>query len=351
MPAATAAAPVLAMLGPLENPDGSPARQNGGTLVERLAQMASVEHCPVAVRQVEPDQTEAELVAALRGAQVIIPYAGGAKALTTSLVEQLLPGGLRLVQLMSAGFDHIDVAGLAGLGVPVANNGGSNAIAVAEHAIGLLLSFYRRLPEALAHAHGGGWSAGTPLPELPLRREINGKTIGIVGFGNVGRQMARRLAGFDVELLYYDPLELPPGRDRELLATATASLDELLGASDIVTLHVPLDRQTRGMIGAAELRAMRRDAVLINTCRGPVVDEPALAAALRAGEIGGAVVDVTVLEPIEPDSPLLGLSNCMVTPHIAGDAAERGLRESVFCIRQVSLGPTHLFVLCDSPYC
>jgi lactate dehydrogenase-like 2-hydroxyacid dehydrogenase len=165
------------------------------------------------VRQVEPSLPEAELVAALRGAQTIIPYAGGAALLTPALVKQLLPG-LKVVQLMSAGFDHVDVNGLAELGVEVANNGGSNAIAVAEHAIALLLSFYRRMPEAIAHAHEGRWSAGSALPELPLRREINGKTIGIVGFGNVGRQIARRLSGFDVELLYHDPVELSPGRDR-----------------------------------------------------------------------------------------------------------------------------------------
>ena len=165
------------------------------------------------MRQVEPSLPEAELVVALRGAQTIIPYAGGAGKLTPTLVKQLLPE-LKLVQLMSAGFDHVDVNGLAELGVEVANNGGSNAIAVAEHAIALLLSFYRRIPEAITHAHEGHWSAGTALPELPLRREINGKTIGIVGFGNVGRQMARRLSGFDVELLYYDPVELSPGRDR-----------------------------------------------------------------------------------------------------------------------------------------
>ena len=165
------------------------------------------------MRQVEPAQDDDALVAALQGAQTIIPYAGGAKSLTPTLVAQLVPT-LKVVQLMSAGFDHVDVNGLAELGVEVANNGGSNAIAVAEHAISLLLSFYRRIPEAIAHAHEGRWSAGAGLPELPLRREINGKTIGIIGFGNVGRQMARRLSGFDVELLYYDPLELSPGTCR-----------------------------------------------------------------------------------------------------------------------------------------
>ena len=146
------------------------------------------------------------------------------------------PLPLRLLSLKEA------AAQLDELGVQVANNGGSNAIAVAEHAIALLLSYYRRMPEAIEHAHSGGWSSGPPLPELPLRREINGKTIGIVGFGNVGRQVpkflafcpspphthtgfhspwqiARRLSGFDVELLYYDPLELSPSRDRELGAT------------------------------------------------------------------------------------------------------------------------------------
>lgn len=112
----------------------------------------------------------------------------------------------------------LHIAGLAELGVEVANNGGSNAIAVAEHAIGLLLSYYRRLPEAFAHAHTGGWSAGGPLPELPLRREINGKTIGIVGFGNVGRQMARRLSGFGPARL------LQPGRPAPAAAPPLTAL-------------------------------------------------------------------------------------------------------------------------------
>ena len=357
MPAGGSQQGTLAVFGPADG------RQNGGTLAERLSQMAHLvtsECHRVDVKHVDSNRhTEAEIISQLEGVQVLIPYAISNAAINFAGLRQLvskLPA-LRLVQLMSAGFDHVNVRELSELGVAVANNGGSNAVAVAEHAIGLMLSLLRRLPEGYSHVATGGWSSGgSVLPELPVRRELNGLTVGIVGFGNVGRQTARRLHGFDVELLYYDPLELMPGRDGELFAEACATLDELLSRADIVTLHVPLSSETHHMIGVQELQRMKSNAILINTCRGPVIDESALAEAIQSGAIAGAGLDVTAVEPLPKDSPLLPLLRCgisgddendpsgpaglelnqrlLVTPHIAGDAAQRGIRESRFALRQ-----------------
>ena len=242
----------LAILGPRAG------RQNGGSLLERLQQMEDLvaeEGYSVAVKHVDSNAPLQQKLDSLRKIDVIVPYA--LQSAKTELLElaTALPN-LKLVQLMSAGFDHVDIKALAQKGVAVANNGGSNAIAVAEHTLGLILCLLRRLPEGASHVSTGDWSRGLDLPEGPTRRELDNLTVGIVGFGNVGRQVARRLSGFDVEILYYDPLELMPGRDFELGATAT-TMDELLARSDIVPLHVPLDNTTAGLIGTEELQIMR----------------------------------------------------------------------------------------------
>lgn len=273
---------------------------------------------------VDPTLSPGELIEALKDADAAIPWLA---AVPIEIAENLPK--LKLIQLLTAGFDSVDVVGLDRLGISVANNGGANAVSVSEHAMGLMLSVYRRTMEAWANTVDGNWRDG--VNQLPVRTEINGKTIGIVGFGNIGRQVARRLSGFDCEVLYHDVVELMPGRDQELGAQAV-DFDHLLRVSDIVTAHVPLNSSTRGMFGSREFGLMKKTAVFINTCRGPVHNEADLINALQDGEIAGAGLDVLEKEPTDPDNPLLKMPNVVVTPHWAGGTGEGNERAVVFAL-------------------
>ena len=247
------------------------------------------------------------MIEALKDADAAIPWLA---SIPLDVAEQLPK--LKLVQLLAAGYDSVNVIGLGKLGISVANNGGSNAISVSEHAMSLMLSVYRRMMEAWSNTIDGNWRDG--VDQLPVRTEINGKTVGIIGFGNIGRQVSRRLSGFDCEVLYHDPVELMPGRDKELGAQAV-ELDHLLRVSDIVTVHIPLNSSTRGMMGAREFGLMKKTAIFINTCRGPVHNEADLITALQDDEIAGAGLDVLEVEPTDPNNPLLSMPNAVVTPH------------------------------------
>ena len=192
-----------------------------------------------------------------------------------------------------------------------------------------MLSVYRRMMEAWTNTKDGKWRSG--VDQLPVRTEINGKTVGIIGFGNIGRQVSRRISGFDCEVLYHDLVELMPGRDGELGAQAV-DLDHLLRVSDIVTIHVPLNSSTRGMMGTREFGLMKKTAIFINTCRGPVHNETDLIKALQDGEIAGAGLDVLEEEPTDPNNPLLHMPTSIVTPHWAGGTGEGNERAVVFAL-------------------
>src|SRR5436309_3221410 len=176
---------------------------------------------------------------------------------------------LKLVQLTSAGYDRVDVEAARKAGVPVANNGGANAIAVAEHAVMLMLAVLKRLVRFHNDVVAGGWRGSGADGRI---YELAGKTLGIVGLGNIGRKVARRAAAFDMAIQYYDIARLTEDQE-DALGVRFALLAELLRTSDVVSLHVPLDESTRSMIDARQLAMMKRSAILINTCRGPVVDE------------------------------------------------------------------------------
>jgi phosphoglycerate dehydrogenase-like enzyme len=226
---------------------------------------------------------------------------------------------LRLVQLLSAGYDRVDVEAARKAGVPVANNGGANAIAVAEHTILLMLAVLKRLVRFHNDVVAGRWRAAD-LGEARVY-EVAGKTLGIVGLGNIGKKVARRAAAFDMTVRYYDIKRLTPDEE-DALGVRFALLTELLRAADVLSLHVPLDDTTRGMLGARELAMMKPTAILVNTCRGPVVDEDALYRALKEGGIAGAGLDVMVDEPPAPNHPLFALPNVTLTPHSAGPTWE-----------------------------
>ncbi|HEU5322192.1 MAG TPA: 2-hydroxyacid dehydrogenase, partial [Methylomirabilota bacterium] len=226
---------------------------------------------------------------------------------------------LRLVQLLSAGYDRVDVEAARKAGVPVANNGGANATAVAEHTLMLALAVLKRLVRFHNDVVAGRWRVGGSGE--PGVYELAGRTLGIVGLGNIGRKVARRAAAFDMRVQYHDVARLAEDAE-DALGVRFVLLDELLRSSDVVSLHVPLDDSTRHLLGARELALMKPDAVLINTCRGPVVDEAALYEALAGGRLAGAGLDVLVEEPPPPTHPLLALPNVTLTPHSAGPTWE-----------------------------
>ena len=222
---------------------------------------------------------------------------------------------LRLVQLLSAGYDHVDVEAARKAGVPVANNGGANAIAVAEHTLLLMLAVLKRLVRFHNDVVAGKWRVGD-LAEARIH-ELASKTLGIVGLGNIGKKVARRAAAFDVDVQYYDIVRLTEDEE-DALGVRFVLFPELLRTSDVVSLHVPLDDTTRNLIGQRELGMMKKTAILINTCRGPVVDEVALYKALRDETIMAAGLDVMVEEPPKPDHELFTLKNAIFSPHAAG---------------------------------
>jgi len=226
---------------------------------------------------------------------------------------------LRLVQLLSAGYDRVDAEAARKAGVPVANNGGANAIAVAEHTLMLMLAVLKRLVRLHNDVVAGRWRA-SDLGDARVY-ELAGKTLGIVGLGNIGRKVARRAAAFDMDVRYYDIKRLTEDEE-DALGVRFALFTELLRAADVVSLHVPLDDTTRKMLGAREFALMKPTAILVNTCRGPVVDEDALRRALTEGQIAAAGLDVMVAEPPAPNHPLLALPNVTFTPHSAGPTWE-----------------------------
>jgi phosphoglycerate dehydrogenase-like enzyme len=250
----------------------------------------------------------------------------------------------RLLQLMSAGYDRILLPVWREMKVPVANNGGANAIPVAEHAVLLMLAVYKWLPQHHLALHEQRWLGHRRVLEM---FELYKKTVGVVGFGHIGREVARCLLGFETDTIYYDVTRASPDVERALHARQV-SLDELLRQSDIVTLHTPLLSQTRGLIGAPQFALMKPTAVLVNTSRGPIVDEVALYEALKANRILGAGLDVFAQEPLDPKSPLLGLQNVVISPHIAGstfDTWYRRLDLAFGNIARVGRGEAPLYVI------
>ena len=221
---------------------------------------------------------------------------------------------LKLVQLLSAGYDDVDLEAARRAKVPVSNNGGANAISVAEHALMLMLAVSRRVIWQHGNVSGGRWRGNGPAPRM---YELNDKTLGIVGLGTIGKKVARLAKAFGMRVQYYDIVRLSEDAE-DALGVRFRLLRELLKSSDVVSLHVPLNESTRGMISADELALLKPAAILVNTCRGPVVDEAALYRALSGGKLFGAGLDVFDQEPPPADNPLLKLDNVLLTAHFAG---------------------------------
>ncbi len=220
---------------------------------------------------------------------------------------------LRFIQKLGAGVDRIDLEVCRSRGVAVARLHAGNSIPVAEHTIMLMLATYRQLPQIDARTRAGIWSKEDARG---LHRQLLNKTVGLVGFGAVGKEVAKRLRGFDVKIIYYDPFRVAPEVEQSLGLIYT-DLDALVRTADIVSLHLPLLPQTAGIINAKRIAAMKPGAVLINCARGGLVDEAALAAALKDGHLFGAGIDAFSSEP-PVGSLLLELENTVVTSHLAG---------------------------------
>jgi glyoxylate reductase len=237
--------------------------------------------------------------------------------LTDRVDDELLDAAgpqLKVVSNYAVGFDNIDVPACTHRGIPAGNTPGVLTETTADLAFTLLMAAARRIDEGSRYVRAGRWQTWGPL--LLLGTDVHGATLGIVGFGRIGREMAKRASGFGMRVLYHDIHAASPEDERALNATRVG-LDELLAESDFVSLHVNLTDETRHLINADTLRRMKPSAVLVNTSRGPVVDQRALHDALRDGQIFAAGLDVTDPEPMRPDDPLLTLENCLVVPHIA----------------------------------
>ena len=239
---------------------------------------------------------------------------------------------LKVVSNYAVGFDNVDVPACTARGIPVGNTPGVLTETTADLAFALMMAAARRLPEGDRYVRAGKWKTWGPM--LLLGPDVHGATIGIVGFGRIGQAVARRAAGFGMKILYHDVQQADPAAEAEHSATFLP-LEKLLAQADFVSLHVNLTPETRGLINAEKLGWMKPTAVLVNTSRGPVVDQRALAEALRDGVIWAAALDVTDPEPIPMDDPLVGLDNCLIVPHIA--SASRATRGKMAAMAAANL--------------
>ncbi len=240
----------------------------------------------------------------------------GALTLLTDRVDAALldaAPGLLVVSNMATGFDNVDVAAASERGVLVTRTPGVLAETTADFAFALLMAAARRVVEGDRYTRAGRWK--TWGPEVLLGQDVHGATLGIIGMGGIGTEVARRAKGFGMRIVYHSGTRKP--MIEQETGAEFRTLEEVLREADFVTLHAPLTEDTRQMINAESLRVMKRTAVLVNTGRGGLVDQAALYEALRDGVIAGAALDVTDPEPMPPDDPLLTLENVIVTPHIA----------------------------------
>lgn len=219
--------------------------------------------------------------------------------------------GLKVVSNYAVGFDNIDVPEASSRGIPVGNTPGVLTETTADMAFALLMAGARRIVEGARFAEAGRWISWSPT--LLLGADVHGATLGIIGLGRIGKAVARRARGFEMDVIFYHPSVRPGTR---LENARAVELDELYKRADFVSLHLPLKPETHHLIGTEALEKMKSRAVLINTARGPIVDHEALFHALKKGEIAYAALDVTDPEPLQRTHPLYDLDNCLIVPHL-----------------------------------
>jgi D-3-phosphoglycerate dehydrogenase len=254
-------------------------------------------------------------------------------------------GRCRLIQQPSAGYENIDVAAADARGIPVANAGPANANAVAEHAVMSIIGCLRHLREAIADAEAGDWEQQRWI-DMDLA-DLEGRTVGILGFGAIGQAIARRLSGFDCTVHYHRRHRLDAA-DEERLRATYVELDVLVTGSEVLVLAIPLTAETRGILSAERLSEMPAGAVLVNVSRGGLVDEDALVAALEQRRLGGAALDVFATEPLPRGHRFTGLPNLILTPHIGGvtgNSKRNILLNSIGNVGRVARGDAPLWVV------
>jgi glyoxylate reductase len=257
--------------------------------------------------------TPAELADLLHGCD------GALTMITDAITPALLDREpqLRVISTYAVGYDNIDVPAATARGVAICNTPGVLTEATADAAFALLMAMARRIPEGIGYVRAGEWRFWQPL--VLLGHDINGATLGIVGFGRIGQAVARRARGFNMRILYHSRTRRPEAEEE--FGATYMPFDDLLRESDFISLHTPLSTETRHLIGEREFGLMKREAILVNAARGGVVDTDAVVAALRAGRIAGAALDVTDPEPLPADHPLLGAPGAIVVPHIGSASA------------------------------
>ena len=283
------------------------------------------------------------LVEAVRGADVIIGDFTFRLPIDAAVAEAAR--GCLIIQQPSIGYQHIDLEATRRVGIPVANVGAANAVGVAESTIMFMLVLLKKALYFHAKTARGEW-AQQDIFTLGML-EAYGKTLGIVGMGHIGKEVAARAKAFGCRIVYCDPVPLPEEMEGELGAERM-ELEDLLRVSDIVTLHVPLTPSTKRLIDRERLALMRPDAYLLNLARGEVVDEAALAEALEKGRLAGAGIDVFSQEPVNPDNPLLGSDKVILSPHISGGTDEsrvRMIQVTVENVMRVLSGGKPLYVV------
>lgn len=238
---------------------------------------------------------------------------------------------LKLIQRWGVGFDSVDIAAAGEAGVQVAITSGVNALPVAEYAILLMLAVYRNLLTVDGNVRSGTWKDDGLVNRSYV---IDGKQLGLIGLGAIGRTVARKALGMGAKAVYYDMARLAENEEREL-GIEFRPFEELVASSDIVSLHLPLNNGTRNLIDASVLAKMKRTAILVNTARGGIVNEADLYRALRDGVILGAGIDVFEQEPVARDNPLLTLANVVTSCHFAGNTADNSVNMALRCVENI----------------
>jgi len=292
------------------------------------------------LQMMPPNASAKDIAGALREAEYLL---GFVRFLPDEAYTQA--ARLKLVQVLSAGYDRVNIAGARKARIPICSNGGANSVAVAEHTIMLMLAVYRKLVAFHQNVASGRWHEG--IPRTVDIFELEGKTVGLVGLGHIGQQVARRIKAFETTVIYYDTMRRSPEEEAGL-GVQYVPLNKLLESADVVSLHVPLNDSTRHLIDAAALGRMKPKAILINTCRGEVVDEAALIDVLQQGRILGAGLDTQEKEPPDSTNSLLTLPNVTLTPHSAGptvDSFRKRFQNGYANIQRVAQGQAPWWVI------
>jgi D-3-phosphoglycerate dehydrogenase len=225
--------------------------------------------------------------------------------------------------------DRVDLGEAEARGIMVTNTPLANTVAVAEHTLGMILSLVRRIPLSDRLVKVGRWAEARFVGSL-----LSKMTVGIIGFGNIGTKVAKRLNAFEARIISYDPYA--PLERFEELGVEHVEMEDLLRKSDVITIHLPLTKYTHHIVGQEEFKLMKRGVLFVNTSRGAIVDEKALSTGLRDGRIAGAALDVFGIEPLSSNDVLLGLNNVILTPHVAGSTGESLRRMAETAARDIA---------------